>query len=106
MRLRPTRDGAVRVAFVVSRKVGKAVVRNLIRRRLREGFRQLLQATPAQASGCGPQGLWPSSFDALVMVRPSAVGVAYDELMQGLQRALDAASSTLTPDTHKPGVRS
>ena len=38
---------AVRVGFTVSRKVGNAVVRNRVRRRLREVARQVI---PAQAS--------------------------------------------------------
>src|SRR5690606_13505761 len=38
VRLRETRTGEVRVAVVVSRKVGKAVVRNRVRRRLREAL--------------------------------------------------------------------
>jgi len=88
----------VRVAFVVSRKVGKAVVRNLVRRRLRESLRAMLRATPEGASsdarrGVGPDARWPRSFDALVIVRPSAAEVGYAELGEALRRALDQASA-------------
>jgi ribonuclease P protein component len=88
----------VRVAFVVSRKVGKAVVRNLVRRRLRESLRAMLRATPdgAEATaprGVGPDGRWPASFDALVIVRPSAAAADYRELGEALRRALDQASA-------------
>jgi ribonuclease P protein component len=82
----------VRVAFVVSRKVGNAVVRNRVRRRLRESLRAMLAATPADAAGAGPDGRWPRGFDALVIVRPSAAEAGYDELALALRRALDAAA--------------
>jgi len=90
----------VRVAFVVSRKVGKAVVRNRVRRRLRESLRAMLRATPMPAgasasapAGLGPEGRWPPSFDALVIVRPSAAEADYRELGEALRRALDQASA-------------
>lgn len=88
----------MRVAFVVSRKVGKAVVRNLVRRRLRESLRALLRATPEGARsdascGVGPDASWPRSFDALVIVRPSAAAASYAELGEALRRALDQASA-------------
>jgi ribonuclease P protein component len=82
----------VRVAFVVSRKVGKAVVRNRVRRRLRESLRSMLMSTPSGAAGSGPDGRWPRGFDALVIVRPSAAEAGYDELAVALRRALDAAA--------------
>lgn len=81
------------MAFVVSRKVGKAVVRNRLRRRLREGLRAMLAATPADAAGAGPEGRWPRSFDTLVVVRPTAVDADYHELTAGLRRALDQAAA-------------
>jgi ribonuclease P protein component len=96
----------VRVAFVVSRKVGKAVVRNRVRRRLRESLRAMLRATPAPVCadapvGLGPEGRWPASFDALVIVRPSAAEADYRELGEALRRALDQASAAPKPPAPK-----
>ena len=78
--------------MVVSRKVGKAVVRNRIRRRLREALRRMLASPPSGALGSGPEGLWPRSFDMLIIVRPSAVLAPAAELPLGLKRAIDRAS--------------
>ena len=83
MRLRETRTGDVRIAIVVSRKVGNAVVRNRVRRRLREAMRALVKA-----------GGMKSSFDALVVARPSAADVPYTELKASLRAALARAGAT------------
>ena len=74
----------MRVAFVVSRKVGKAVVRNRVRRRLREGLRVLLRDEGLPAG-------WPASFDLLVLVRPEAAEADYATLQAALRRAVDRA---------------
>jgi ribonuclease P protein component len=83
VRLRPTRVGYVRVGFVVSRKVGNAVVRNRIRRRLREALRSHLVACAAAGRR--------ASYDLLVIVRPSAAAADFHTLAAALQRALDRA---------------
>ena len=77
----------MRVGFVVSRKVGKAVVRNRVRRRLREALRAHLQALAAAGR--------PASFDLLVIVRPSAAGTGFAELASGLVRALERALASV-----------
>lgn len=100
------------MAFVVNRKVGKAVVRNRIRRRLREALRLMLRndegavgagttmpegatsLTPVPVKGSGPDGRWPASFEALIIVRPSATEASYQDLADGLRLALDRASAS------------
>lgn len=56
-----------RFGFVVSRQVGKAAVRNLLKRRLRAASRFWL-----------PQLL--TGYDVVIIVRPAASGASYREL--------------------------
>ena len=72
----PDRDRGVRVAYAVSRKVGGAVVRNRVRRRLRAVMAGL---TPAD-------GLTPALY--LVGVRPEVVDLPADALRTHLAQAL------------------
>lgn len=76
------------MGIVVSRKVGKAVVRNRVRRRLREGLRALL-TEPVE--GRALFGSRPS-FDLLVIARPSAAAADYHELKRSLRSALSRAA--------------
>lgn len=71
-------SGDARVGFVVSRSVGTAVVRNRVKRRLREIVRGRVRDLPA---------------GSLVVVRahPSAATLASGQLRQDLERALDRA---------------
>ena len=71
----------VRVAYAIGRKVGPAVVRNRVRRRLREAVRELDRTTGGL--GCGAY---------LVTVRPEAAGCTYRELREDLGRACTALS--------------
>jgi ribonuclease P protein component len=71
----------VRVAYAIGRKVGPAVVRNRVRRRLREAVRELDRTTGGL--GCGAY---------LVTVRPEAAGSTYRELRDDLGRACTALS--------------
>lgn len=66
----------LRFGFSTSRKVGNAVVRNRIRRRLRE----VLRATDRR-----PTGGW----DILVVCRPASAGAGYAELKSALDRLLE-----------------
>ena len=70
-------DTAPRVAFAVGRKVGPAVVRNRLRRRLRALWRQ---ATPAEG-------------DYLIVVAPGAADLSFAQL----QARLEAAMARLEP---------
>jgi ribonuclease P protein component len=76
------------VGIVVSRKVGKAVVRNRVRRRLREALREQLRAPVAEAAAFGSR----PSFDLLVIARPSAATADYHELKRALTSALGRAA--------------
>jgi ribonuclease P protein component len=58
--------GRARVGFTVSKKVGDAVTRNWVKRRLREAMRAHKQ-------------LW-SSFDVVVIAKPEAAGRSFAEL--------------------------
>lgn len=78
---------AVRVGFTVSRKVGNAVVRNRVRRRLREIARMVI---PSQAR---------PDLDYVLVGRQAALtrefAILRDELVEALRRlkALEQATS-------------
>src|SRR5690606_36245156 len=71
----------VRVAYAIGRKVGTAVVRNRVRRRLRAAVRDLDVTT-----GGLPGGAY------LVSVGPGAAGRSYWQLRADLAAAIAAAS--------------
>jgi ribonuclease P protein component len=64
---RRTTGGPTRIGFSVSKRVGGAVIRNLVKRRLREAVRHQLAAL---------SGGW----DLVVTARPAAAGVGYPVL--------------------------
>jgi ribonuclease P protein component len=78
---------AARVGFTVSRKVGNAVERNRVRRRLREMARQII---PGQARG---------DFDYVLVGRQAALNRDFAALRQDLIAALKRlhALKTATP---------
>ena len=71
-------DGASRLGLTVSSKVGTAVVRNAVRRRLRELFRKR-------------RDRWPGGMHLVVVARPNARIASY----AALERAADALLSAL-----------
>jgi ribonuclease P protein component len=75
--------GGVRFAYAIGRKVGPAVVRNRLRRRLRAAARDLDVAT-----GGLPTGTY------LVVLRPDAVSSSYRELHRDLGSAIVAATGS------------
>ena len=70
-----SRFGGLRVGFVVSNKVGNAVVRNLWRRRLKEAWRLLLP----ELSG---------NFCVLLIARPGLADVSYAQAARELRSVL------------------
>ena len=85
-------DGEVRVAFSIGRKVGPAVVRNTLRRRLRAAARDLDRST-----GGLPTGAY------LIMLRPEAAGRSYRDLHHDLGRAITSATAAPTRSRHAGG---
>ena len=73
----PTRGGmnpaVARVGLTVSSKVGGAVVRNQVKRRLREAVRRELSGLPA--------------VDLVIVARGSAAGASVDDFRAWLRRA-------------------
>ena len=68
--------GPARVGFTVSRKVGSAVERNRVRRRLKEVVRLL-----------GTTGL-PSGHDYVVIGRRAALSLPFEQITEDFTRAL------------------
>jgi ribonuclease P protein component len=77
------------LAFAIGKRVGNAVVRNRLRRRLREAGRQM--ALPA--------GTY------LVRATPAAALLSYHELAAHLSRAVRAATGTAGPGRCDPKSR-
>ena len=75
LRWRPAREG-IHVGIVVSKKVGNAVVRNRVRRRLKEGLKTILK------------GRDEFSFEMVVIARPEAADANYWQLKGALEYAL------------------
>jgi ribonuclease P protein component len=73
-------SGPVRVGFTVSRKVGTAVERNRVRRRLREIVR--LSAATGLSRG----------HDYVLIGRRAALSLPFEQMTQDFQRALRRAS--------------
>jgi ribonuclease P protein component len=77
----PNEHGNPRLGLSVSRKVGNAVTRNTVRRRLREVFRV-----------CTPEV--PGNLDLVVSARPAAAGAAFGELRAEFGKALSKFAGT------------
>ncbi len=73
----PNPSGASRLAVVVSKKVGPAVTRNRVKRRLRALFRR-------------HKGLLPGATDLIVVARKEIVDLGAAELRAGYIQALES----------------
>jgi ribonuclease P protein component len=69
--------GPPRVGFTVSKRVGNAVVRNRVRRRLREAVRQAPNLSVM--TGC----------DYVLIGRQTAIALPFDRLVRDLSGAID-----------------
>ena len=72
----PNGTGETRLGFTVTKKVGKAVVRNRIRRRLKEAARKVFP------SDC------EAGYDYVLIARPAAETRAFALLLDDMKRAL------------------
>lgn len=71
----PNTVGKPRLGLSVSKKVGTAVKRNRVRRRLKEIFRSSLAGLPGE-------------LDLVISARPAAVGASFEELSEEFSRCL------------------
>lgn len=94
LRTRPNELPYNRYGFSVGKRVGKAVVRNRVKRRLRAAL-TILAAPLAAAAAAGGR-------DVVIIARAPAAAVDYDELARALARLLRRAR--LLPDAR--GARS
>ena len=73
--VRPNRGDQNRLGLTVGTKLGGAVVRNRIRRRMKEAYRR-------------NEGRFASGFDVVIVARGRAVGATYWELNRELMRLI------------------
>jgi ribonuclease P protein component len=71
----PNEHGTPRLGLSVSRKVGNAVTRNAVRRRLREVFQLCI-------SGMS------ENLDIVVSAKPAAAGATFEELREEFSKSL------------------
>jgi ribonuclease P protein component len=82
MYVAPNELGRTRVGITVSGRVGKAVVRNRVRRRLREAIGQRFARLPLDS-------------DVVVAARPASAQASWDQLGGALDALLARAGSRL-----------
>ena len=80
----PGEPGTIRIGFVVGKRVGKAVRRNKVKRRLRAAASELLRQAPGEA-------------DVVVIARTGAAEAGYRQLHEQLAELLRKAG-LVSPD--------
>ena len=83
---RRNRTGENRVGITVSKKLGKAHIRNRVRRRLREVYRL-------------NEEKFQSGWDIVVVARSKAVDAPFDKLVNGYLALAEKAGILRTEDT-------
>ncbi|GAA3706422.1 ribonuclease P protein component [Zhihengliuella alba] len=74
-------DGATRFGFIVSKAVGNAVARNLVKRRLRAIAAELLRE-------------YPDGYDVVVRALPPATDAPWTELRDGVRSAMRSGAKS------------
>lgn len=81
----PNELGTARLGLSVSRKIGNAVTRNTVRRRLREVFHEARPTIKA-------------NLDLVLSARPAAAQASYDDLQAEFARALSRLGGSVDPE--------
>lgn len=95
-----TVSGTTRLGFTVTRKVGNAVVRNRVRRRLREAVRLL-----EKSGAAGQTPLFLPHTDYVVVGRLAALTMSFAEIQHDLARALEKISGQICRGPRKLGKK-
>lgn len=90
-------NGTTRIGFTVTKKVGNAVVRNRVRRRLKEAVRLLEKS--GSAGGQVPPFL--PDTDYVVVGRLSALTMSFSEIQQDLVSALAKIGAQISRRSRK-----
>jgi ribonuclease P protein component len=72
---------AARIGFTVTKRVGNSVVRNRVRRRLREAARLVLAARPV------------AGYDLVLIGREGTIKRPFPDLLADVERALERAGA-------------
>lgn len=80
----PTHTPDRRIGFSVSKRVGKATIRNRVKRRLREAVRSQLETVPA-------------GFDLVFIARPSSAEATYKQLEETVRYLLRKSGAKREP---------
>ena len=84
----PHNEGCVRVGIIVTKKIGKATTRNLVRRRLREALRAILKEKSVVNKALHKQ---LPSLKLVIIPKPETASCDYWQLKTALEKAMNRA---------------